>query len=587
MLQPRWRIPGFVFVLLFALVLIVPACARRTEVTAQEKPPGTLAVLLVFDQMRGDYPARWYDLFEKDGFRRLLDEGAWYQNCHYPYAETKTGPGHASLSTGCSPCTHGIIGNDWFDREARPRKALDKAAENGAMVNCVAMSRYQLVTAPPKEPAKSSSKEGGSPERLLAPTLADTLRAATGNKSRIVALSLKDRSAVLPGGKTPDACYWFDSERGQFVTSSYYRFPFHSWAEEMNRSGTADRWFGKSWERLSASLDYARHSGPDDGPGEGSGHKQGKTFPHPMDGGLKKPSKEYYDALANSPFGNELLVELARKAIESERLGQRDSADFLSVSFSSNDLIGHTWGPDSQEVLDVTLRTDLLIRDLLRYLDERVGKGRYTVVLSADHGIVPLPEAARKRGHDAQRIDAKELIKKADAILKEKFPGSGSSQQGSLQTEAKEQLYLNPIWLRSVGKTAEEVAPLLADWVKTQPGVQTAYTNGQLRGELPPADRIGRMVQRSFHPSRSGDVIPVLAPYCFFASATTKSGTTHGSPHDYDTHVPLVVYGPGIKTGVRKEAVTPQAAAVILAHALGIDRPEKAEVTMPDGLFEK
>lgn len=580
MLHMRWRVLASSILSLLTLALLLPACSRRPEPAASEQGPVQLAVLLVFDQLRGDYLVRWNDLFEKDGFRRLLDDGAWFQNCHYPYADTKTGPGHASLSTGCSPCTHGIIANDWFDREAR-----SKTAENGAMVNCVASPAYQLVTVPTKERSKASSKEGaGAPDRLLAPTLADTLRAAAGGKTRIVSLSLKDRSAVLPGGKAPDACYWFDSDRGQFVTSSYYRFSFHPWAEELNRSGTADRWFGKSWERLSDSLDYVSRSGPDDGLGEGTGHKQGKTFPHPMDGGLKKPGKEYYDALANSPFGNDLLLELACKAIDAEKLGQRGSPDLLCVSFSSNDLIGHTWGPDSQEVLDVTLRTDRLVRDLLRFLDERVGKGRYTVVLSADHGIVPLPEVAKQRGEKAIRVDPKDLLKNAEAFLKRKFPGNGSSTP-ALQAEAREELYLNPIWLRSIGKNADEVASTLADWVKTQPGVQAAYARSQLLGELSPDDRIGKSVQRSFYPARSGDVIPVLAPYCFFASSTYKTGTTHGSPHEYDTHVPLVVFGPGVKAGVRKERVTPQAAAVILARALAIDPPQKAEVSIPEGLF--
>jgi predicted AlkP superfamily pyrophosphatase or phosphodiesterase len=585
MLRTRWRTLGSILLVLLTVVVIVVVAKRLPGPAAPEKGQGHLAVLLVFDQMRGDYLSRWNDLFEKDGFRRLLDEGAWFQDCHYPYAETKTGPGHASLSTGCSPCTHGIIANEWFDREARSTKAIDKAAENGALAYCASLPQYKLVTLPPKEAKKASSKEGaGCPERLLVPTLADTLRVAD-TKGRIVSLSLKDRSAVLPGGKSPDACYWFDSDRGQFVTSSYYSFPFHPWVEELNRSHFADRWFGQEWERLLPALDYERYSGPDDGPGEGTGYKQGKTFPHPLDGGLKEPGKDYYDAIGASPYGNDLLWELTQKAIVAERLGQRDAADLLCVSFSSNDLAGHIWGPDSQEVLDITLRSDRLVRDLLRFLDERVGKGRYTIVLSADHGIVPLPEVSRQRGKDAMRIDPKELLKKAEAFLKEKYGGDTSAPE-ALQSEAREAFYFNPIWLRSVGKSADEVGEALAGWVKTQPGIQTAYTQKQLLGTVPEDDRIGRLVQRSFHSARSGDVIPIPAPYCFFAGSTYKTGTTHGAPYEYDTHVPLVVFGPGVKAGVRKDRVTPQAAAVVLARALSIDPPAKAEVTVPEGLFE-
>jgi len=588
MQQTRRRVSLSVILLLLVLVLFLPACTRKVQVDIPEKVQGKLAVLLVFDQLRGDYLTRWNDLFEKDGFRRLLDEGAWFQNCHYPYADTKTGPGHASLATGCSPDTHGIIANEWFDREAPSSGTLDRAGESGAMVYCAALPKYKIVTVPTRQPSKVSTREGaGSPERLLAPTLADTLRASAGQKARIVSLSLKDRSAVLPGGKSPDACYWFDSDRGQFVTSSYYSFSFHPWVEEMNRSRWADRWFGKDWERLSATLDYERFSGPDNGAGEGTGYKQGKTFPHPLDGGLKKPAKEYYDAIANSPCGNDLLLELTKKAIDAERLGQRGVADLLCVSFSSNDLVGHTWGPDSQEVLDITLRTDLLVRDLLRFLDDRVGKGNYTVVMSADHGVVPLPEVARQQGHDAIRIDAKGLLKKAEEFLRDKYAAALADPPPALEAESKDVYYFNPVWLRAVGKTAEDVAPALADWLKTQPGIQTAYTHKQLSGVLPTEDAIGRKVQRSFHPARSGDVLPVLAPYCLFATATTKTGTTHGTPHPYDTHVPLVVFGPEVKVGARKELVTPQAAAGILARALGIDPPEKAEVKLPEGLFER
>ncbi len=567
--------------------MILPFTVRLAEPAEPGKGPVKLAVLLVFDQLRSDYLIRWHDLFEKDGFRRLLDEGAWFQDCYYPFSDCKTGPGHASLATGCSPCVHGIVSNDWFDREAQPSKTVGTGSKKGAMVYCATLPAYKVMTVPPREPSKRSSRgvqgllNGCWPRPWPMPCGRRRVR-----RLRIVSLSLKDRSAVLPGGKAPDACYWFDSDRGQFVTSSYYPFKFHSWVAEMNRSRWADRWFGTTWDRLLPALDYELHSGPDDVPGEGTGIKQGRTFPHPLDGGLKKPGKEYYDALANSPAGNELLLDLTRKAIVGERLGRGDRADLLCVSFSSNDLIGHTWGPDSQEVQDVTLRTDRLLRDLLHFLDDRVGKGRYLVVLSADHGVAPLPEVARQKGHAyARRINPESLLKKADEYLIEKFGGSRASGEAPLQPEPKEDFYFNPIWLRSVGKTEEEAAPVLADWLKSQPGIQTAYTRAQLLASIPEEDAIGRQVQRSFHPRRSGDVMPVLAPYCFMSTFTT--GTTHGAPHSYDTHVPLVVFGPNVKVQVRRDRVTPQSAAAILAHGLGVNPPAKAEAGVPEGLFER
>src|SRR5262245_57662149 len=341
-----------------------------------------LAVLLVFDQMRGDYLTRWQELFGDAGFRRLQREGVWFPNCHYPYAFTVTGAGHASLLTGCTPAVHGIVGNDWYDRDA------------GQTVNCVGSSRYEQVPAAGALGAfiGKKSKGGVSPERLLVPSLGDGLKEATNGKARVVALSLKDRSAVLPGGRRPDACYWFDTSTGTFVTSSYYCDRVHSWVEAYNWDRLADRWFGHDWTRLKPSLEYDRYSGPDDVAAEGTGVAQGRIFPHPLTGGLKGPGGAYYEALTMSPFGNDLLLGLVKRVVEAEALGQRDTADLLCISFSSNDLIGHNWGPDSHEVLDVTLRSDLIVAELLTFLDERIGKGNYLLALTADHGICPLPE---------------------------------------------------------------------------------------------------------------------------------------------------------------------------------------------------
>ncbi|TMQ30186.1 MAG: alkaline phosphatase family protein, partial [Planctomycetota bacterium] len=281
------------------------------EVPAAAQGPPRLAVLIVFDQMRGDYLKRWQKLYGTGGFRRLCTEGAWFTNCHYPYANTVTAAGHASIATGCSPAEHGIVGNDWYDRRT------------GEKVNCVADGRYERVpylparSGLPLMPGEELERTNISPERLLAPTIGDALKAATHGAGRVVSLSLKERSAVLPAGRHPDACYWFDSGSGLFVTSTYYRERLHPWLVDFNRSRLADRWFGLSWRRLRPDLNYALYSGPDDVPTEGLGIGQGRTFPHSLTVG--KP--RYYQALTNSPFGNDLLLELARQAIDGEGLG--------------------------------------------------------------------------------------------------------------------------------------------------------------------------------------------------------------------------------------------------------------------------
>jgi predicted AlkP superfamily pyrophosphatase or phosphodiesterase len=430
---------------------------------------------------------------------------------------------------------------------------------------------------------KKDDPKGVSPGRLLAPTLADAVKEQLGDGAKVVCLSLKDRGSALPGGQRPDACYWND-RHGRFVTSTYFRDGPHAWVADFNKSGLVDRWHGKEWLRLRPDLDYARRSGPDDVKGEGNLNAQGRTFPHPFGDGPKKRRTNYYAALANSPCGNELLLALAKKAVEAEKLGQRGTPDFLSISFSSNDLVGHTWGPDSQEVLDTTLRSDLVVKELLDFLDAKVGKGRYTVALTADHGICPLPEVSRRKGLPARRIDQKPFLARVEERLNEAFPPcAGEAPDKGKWVEAKSlMLYLDRKRAARRGAEPEQVVAELARWLPTLPGIARALTRAEVLRE-PPADEVARMVRASFHPDRSGDVMLVLARYCMIHDKLT--GTTHGSPYDYDTHVPLVVMGPGVRAGVRRERVSPEQTAVILARALGIRPPARARVNVPEGLF--
>jgi hypothetical protein len=555
-----------------AAVVAVLAAAVLPAVFALSSPPPAesaaprLAVLVVFDQLRSDYPERWAELYGDGGFRRLETSGAWFKNCYYDYASTVTGAGHASIATGRAPDTHGIVGNEWYDRAAR------------AEVNCVESERYPRVPAPARDesresadPAKKGKKYlGVAPDRLLAPTLADALKEATGGKGRVVSLSLKDRGAVLPGGQHPDACYWYDSNDGMFVTSSWYRDRVHPWIAEFNNGHAADRWLGRQWTRLRPDLDYARYSGPDAADGEGKGASQGVEFPHPLDGGPKKLKSVYYSQVYNSPFGNELLLEAAERAIDAEGLGTRDVPDLLCVSFSSNDAIGHTWGPDSQEVLDVTLRTDRVIERLLAALDAKVGRGRYVLALTADHGVCPLPEAARAEGHPAGRIAVATLKAKANEFLVGKFGGDAKTRY--IESALETWIYLNHDLMKARGLPAEEVEAALAGWLVRQEGIQAAYTRTQLVAGVAEGDRVGQLVRRSFHPDRAGDVGVVLKPYYII---WTLTGTTHGSPHAYDRHVPLMLYGAGVRPGVREEPVRPEVAVTLLARSLGIAPPGK------------
>jgi hypothetical protein len=551
--------------------ILIGACGlaplRSKPASAATRLPPRLVVLIVFDQMRADYQERWKDLFTEGGFRRLQSEGAWFQNCNYPFAYTFTGPGHASLATGYSPRTHGIINNEWYDRASH------------AIVGCVENPRFGASGKP--------SGKTASPERLMSPAFADRIKEATGGRAQVVSLSIKDRSAVLLGGHRADVCCWLDGDTGTFTTSGYYRGGLPGWVADFNRVRPADAWLGRSWERLLPQLDYTQRSGPDDVVGEGFAKGQGRTFPHALGAGSMKPGKAYYQALYASPFENELLLQLASRGIDAGKLGQHADPDVLCISFSCTDSVGHVWGPDSQEVLDVTLRADRIMRDLLAHLDARVGRGAYLMVVSADHGVCPLPEVSRAAGRDAGRIDPKLLASRADAFLGEKFgKPAGPAQWIEGGGEALPWFYLNQRLIRERGLQSTAVENALADWLKRQPGIQTAYTRTQLTAGIPDTDPLGRQVQLSFYRDRSGDVGVVVKPYYIIWSAFPGTGTTHGSPHPYDTHVPFFVFGSKVVAGVRRDAVIPQAAAPIMLDALDIPAPRDTEAAAPGGLWQ-
>jgi len=453
------------------------------------------------------------------------------------------------------------------------------------MVTSVQSNRHRPVPAP-LESGKLIA--GASPQRRRQPSLGDALLEATGGKGKVVSLSLKDRAAILLAALRA-LCFWFSTNAGTFVSSSYYGDTLPSWVANFNRAKVADRWFGRDWNRLFPTLDYSRFSGLDDVEAEGIGFGQGRTFPHPMTGGTPRIGRAYYQALTASPYGSELLLALAKKAIDAERLGQNDVPDLLCLSFSSTDLVGHCWGPDSQEVLDITLHSDRIMKELLDYLDARVGKGRYVIGVSADHGVCPIPEVARRQGKKAGRIPPELFTSGAAGFLQEKF-GTGVKLPW-IEAVAAGNIYLNRAVLAEQRLKAADVEKELAGWLSRQPGIQVAYTRTQLMAGALVDDPLGESVRFSFHPERSGDVLFAVRPYHLVSPAVSSPRlaayrTTHGSPHPYDTHVPLLIYGPGIRPGTHSERVQPQSLPAILCRALGIRTPRGAEAPVPSGLFD-
>lgn len=550
-----------------------PLPDQRAANPVTTAPTGRLVVLVVFDQMRGDYLARWAEHFGSGGFERMKRDGVWFSNVEIPYACTSTGPGHASLVTGAMPAVHGIIENEWWDRKAAARVYCCQPSRP--------FDRVPPLPADAGEPGRGAGT-GFSPENLLAETVGDKLKATTGGKGRVFSLSIKDRTAVLMGGKMPDGVYCFDTRDGVIHTSLYYREQLHPWVAEFNATKLVNSWFDKSWDRFRPDLDYAKVvRNPDEALGEAFGYNgQGRLFPHPYKGELTEPGIGYYEAVECSPAGNELLLALAKKAITTEKLGQGDTTDLLCLSFSSTDLIGHQWGPDSWEVFDITLRADKLVADLLTFLDSTPGKDRYTLVLSADHGVCPVPE--QQKFPTARRMPVNEVLIPLGKALDSAF---GSPPTGPTQwfeaTDAKEQdrvwpwVYLNRRAITARGLQMEQVADYARDWLSGRDYVEVAFTRAQLEGSVFPEGTVGARARLAYRPDRCGDVIVIPKPGVLITSYT--GGTSHGSPQPYDSHIPVLAVGVGIpKLGQRENKVSSLIVAPILARALGIEPPKDA-----------
>lgn len=517
-----------------------------------------LAVLISVDQMRADYLERFRPYFGPDGFNRFQREGLVFTQAHYRHAVTKTGPGHATMMTGVSARAHGIIGNEW-QRSDWP--ALEQ-------VNCVEDRGAPLVGLPARAWQSPGgvleAKRGRSPRNLLAETVGDRLKAKHGAAARVYGVSDKDRAAILPSGAKADAAYW--TEEGRFVTSTYYRAALPDYVEAFNRARGADAFFGHIWDRLLPSAEYERVQGPDDAESESSPDGLGRTFPRRVDGGASAPNARYYSAFDHSPRNNEMVVEFARELIERENLGADDGApDLLTIGFSQPDTMGHAFGPDSHEVMDTYIRLDRTLAEFLTFLDQRFGAGNYVVVLTSDHGVAPAPERAAAAGHRTGRVKGTEF----DEVVRKRLDATfGPLPAGERWAARDGQSYrINPAVLAGKKLIRAEVEKELAAALRSHPAVAAAYTRTELEGANP-LDRIGEAVRLSFHRERSGDVLYVHRPYFM---ERTEPGSTHGTPHDYDTHVPLLWLGGGLQPATRAERAGIDDLAPTLAALLGVD----------------
>ena len=535
-----------------------------------------LVLLIVVDQFRYDYLTRFGDLYGASGFRRLLRGGGSWTNANYDHVPTYTAPGHALMLTGATPSRTGIIANDWYERETgRKVKSItddDMAALGGR-----------------------TGEKGKSPRRLMCSTVGDELKSSNQNRSKVIGISAKDRSAILPAGRRATAAYWFSTDSGNMMSSSYYFKQLPDWVARFNSQRLADKWFGARWDRLlPAETEYLKRAGKDDVPWENRDKSSRDTnyFPHVITGGAASVSRPFYKALDYTPFSNDLLVAFAKEAITNEGLGAGPQTDLLSISFSANDYVGHRFGPDSQEVMDMALRVDQQIGGLLDFIDERIGLDNTIVVFSADHGVAPVPEFALRRLVPARREEKTDLFKVVQAGLQAKYarPGRPASDYIQSFTNRGEteigiinnNFYLNREALQRDGINLEECERAVGEAARRMPGVIRYFTRQQLENrKIRPSDSLSRRVLNGFYPQRSGDVIVVTAPYTIIFdlpddATDPRSTATHGSPYSYDTHVPLIIMGQGIVAGTYQRAATPADIAPTLARVLQIKTPDCA-----------
>ncbi len=537
--------------LVLLLILLIGGFSygqRKNKEASMERPEPLavapkLVVGIIVDQMRYDYISRFWNHYGDGGFKRMIGEGFIGKNHHYNYAPTITGPGHASVYTGTTPATHGIIGNNWFDKET------------GEDVYCAGDDAYLTI---------GSDSDAGhmSPHRMLTTTITDELRMHTQKRGKVIGVAIKDRGAVLPAGHTANAAYWFEGgSLGKWITSSYYMDALPKWVEEFNNSGIVDS-YKKTWNTLRPINTYLE-SGTDANTYEGK--FKGETssaFPHDLPQ-LWEENRQY-SILTTTPFGNSLTLDFALAALEAEGLGVDTITDFLAISFSSTDYVGHFFGVNSKEVQDTYIRLDLDLARLLTTLDEKVGEGEYTVFLTADHAALDVPAYLKDSRIPAGYLDMKGINENFGEYLQYKYGTTDVVRKFS-----NGQLFLDYTILNNLDIDLEQAQEDMARELLKYPGIGRTFTAHQMwTNEY--THGVPHLMQNAYNQKRSGDVLIVLEPGHVTSGRT---GSTHGSPQSYDTHVPLLMYGKGIKKGSTVNRTEIPDIAPTIATLLGIAFP--------------
>ena len=543
------------------------ACLATLPMVSLAAPP-RLVLQITVDQLRGDLPERYLKAMGNGGFRRLMEQGVWYSAAHHGHANTETIVGHTTLATGADPAVHGMIGNLWFDlKEGRKTYNIED-------------ERYRLLTAgagidkgSELDPTqKAAASDGRSPRRILSSTFSDELAAVGKGKAKVFGVSVKDRSAVAMAGHAGKA-FWFSKASGEFVTSNYYYEQYPEWVSRWNAKKLAASYAGKHWSLLHEPTAY-RFGDADHRMWETNLPGYGRVFPHPYGKGT---SRLFTTLLTLSPAGDELTLDFAKALVDAEQLGKDAVTDYLSVSFSSTDYVGHMFGPSSLEAEDNLLRLDRTLADLLAFIDQRVGLKNILVVLSADHGTPEIPAYLMAQGISAGYVTPNLWESHPGiAALKQRF-GLGKEL---IKAYLHPYVYLNREQIAQQGLALNEVARAVAAELATLDGVAYALPTVDLatlaQGSLA-KHPVMPLIVANHHPERSGDIFVVHEPNYFINDFDGLAvSASHGSPWSYDTHVPVVFFGNGLAPRRIERPIATVDVATTLSAATGAARPSGA-----------
>lgn len=543
------------FFLLWSIFMVSIALAQTVDKKTTNKViKPKLVIGIVVDQMRMEYLYRFESDFTENGFKRIMNNGFTFHNAHYNYMPTYTAPGHASVYTGTTPSTHGIVGNEWFSRS----KEKD--------VYCTDDETVSIL-------GNGDAKEGAmSPKNLLATTITDELKLGTNFKGKVIGMSLKDRGAILPAGHFANWAFWY-SKTGSFISSTFYGTKLPEWVNQFNNEKKYMDYIMQGWN-LSKPMATYNESDPDDSPYEGRLYGVEKpVFPYNL-----KAMYDKNDAgiLRSTPFGNDILADFAMRAIAQEQLGQDEVTDFLTVSFSSTDYIGHNLGARSMELQDTYLRLDVTLANFLNYLDTKVGKDNYILFLTADHACAENGKFLHDNKYNVINIESKEIAK---TIRKYSVDTYG---EDLILDYSNFNVYFDKRKLALKNIALQDIKAKFKTYLMTQEQVKYVYTEEEIMNNSG-ADYYLNMIAKGYDPTQDGDLVILDKPGYIEYGA---KGTSHGTPYAYDTHAPLLFYGWGIKKGESHEKKYITQIAPTLAQKLKVTFPNGTEGEVLEEIFK-